>query len=218
METHFSNEEFTQSTVANSIYHKLKEYWLIVDESSQISALLDPRIKLIAFDNDDEKKKVKDLILELTEYYEVSQVQITDNATTGDEIINTRNYFRRLREQNLAINNPSFTTTSRTTNIESNTLSGSKNQIQNELTRYISIPLEDKIEPLDWWYVQRKEYPILSRIARDYLVIQATSVASEQAFSIAGQTITSQRNRLDPDTAQASLCLKSWIQNKICED
>ena len=96
METHFLNEEFTQSTVANSIYHKLKEYWLIVDELSQISALLDPCIKLIVFDNDDEKKKVKDLILELTKYYEVSQVQITDNATTGDEIINTRNYFRRL--------------------------------------------------------------------------------------------------------------------------
>ncbi len=149
METHFSNEEFTQSTVANSIYYKLKEYWLIVDESSQISALLDPYIKLIAFDNNDEKKKVKDLILELTEYYEVSQVQITDNATTGDKIINTYNYFCHLREQNLAINNPSFTTISRTTNIESNTLSGSKNQIQNELTRYISISLKDKIEPLD---------------------------------------------------------------------
>ncbi len=97
METHFSNEEFTQSTVANSIYYKLKEYWLIVDESSQISALLDPYIKLIAFDNNDEKKKVKDLILELTEYYEVSQVQITDNATTSDEIINTHNYFCRFR-------------------------------------------------------------------------------------------------------------------------
>ncbi len=77
------------------------------------------------------------------------------------------------------------------------------------LIRYISIPLEDKIELLNWWYVQRKEYPILSCIARDYLVIQATSVASEQAFSIASQTITSQRNRLDPDTAQASLYLKS---------
>jgi len=150
LETHFSNEEFTQSTVANNIYHKLKKYWLIVNESSQISALLDLRIKLIAFDNDDKKKKFKDLILELIKYYKVSQVQITDNTTTGDEIINTHNYFRRLREQNLAINNPSFTTTSRTTNIESNTLSGSKNQIQNELTQYISISLKDKIELLDW--------------------------------------------------------------------
>src|SRR6266498_2783547 len=97
LKTHFSNEEFTQSTVANSIYHKLKEYWLIIDESSQISALLDSCIKLIAFDNNDEKKKVKDLILELTEYYEVSQVQITDNATTGDKIINTYNYFCHLQ-------------------------------------------------------------------------------------------------------------------------
>jgi len=62
------------------------------------------------------------------------------------------------------------------------------------LARYLCTPLEDEIEPLDWWYAQRKEYPILSLIARDYLTVQATSVASEQSFSIAGQTITSQRN------------------------
>jgi hypothetical protein len=46
--------------------------------------------------------------------------------------------------------------------------------------------------------------------------VQATSVASEQSFSIAGQTITSQRNRLDADTARASLCLRSWIRNELC--
>ena len=38
--------------------------------------------------------------------------------------------------------------------------------------------------------------------------VQATSVASEQAFSIAGQTISSQRNRLEPQTAKAILCFK----------
>jgi len=52
-------------------------------------------------------------------------------------------------------------------------------------------------------------------IARDYLIIQATSVPSEQAFSVAGNTITQTRNRLDPETARATLCLKSWLENEI---
>ena len=44
----------------------------------------------------------------------------------------------------------------------------------------------------------------------------ATSVASEQSFSIAEQTITSQRNWLDADTARVSLWLRSRICNELC--
>jgi len=46
-------------------------------------------------------------------------------------------------------------------------------------------------------------------MARDYLSIQATSVACEQAFSVASNTITRTRNRLQPDTSRALLCSKS---------
>ncbi len=55
-------------------------------------------------------------------------------------------------------------------------------------------------------------------MARDYLAIQSTSVACEQAFSVAGNTITKTRNRLHSDTARASLCAKSWIDNGIGEN
>ncbi|CAG8782048.1 23837_t:CDS:2, partial [Gigaspora margarita] len=48
-----------------------------------------------------------------------------------------------------------------------------------------------------WWQGKQHEYPRLSLIVKNYLYIQATSVSSEQAFSIAGQTITASRNRLD---------------------
>ena len=52
-------------------------------------------------------------------------------------------------------------------------------------------------------------------MSRDYLSIQATSVACEQAFSVAGNTITKTRNRLDPETARSILCAKSWIENDV---
>ncbi len=54
-------------------------------------------------------------------------------------------------------------------------------------------------------------------MARDYLTIQATSVTSEQAFSIAGNVITKNRNRLLPEMTRACLCVKSWIDNNLIE-
>ncbi|CAG8643417.1 7359_t:CDS:1, partial [Ambispora leptoticha] len=41
----------------------------------------------------------------------------------------------------------------------------------------------------------------------DYLVIQATSIPSEQIFSVA--KINPERNRLDSEKARATLCLKT---------
>ena len=52
-------------------------------------------------------------------------------------------------------------------------------------------------------------------MAQDYLCIQATSVPSEQVFSIAKHTINPLRNRLDPEKARATLCLKSWYEDGI---
>ena len=49
-------------------------------------------------------------------------------------------------------------------------------------------------------------------MARDYLCIQATSVACEQLFSVAANTITKTQNRLDSQTVRVTLCTKSWLE------
>jgi len=54
-------------------------------------------------------------------------------------------------------------------------------------------------------------------MARDYLVVQATSVSSEQIFSVAKHTISPTRNRLSEENIRASLCLKSWYKAGIIE-
>jgi len=189
------DDEFSQKTVADAIYQKLNNYWGIMDEASQISSLLDPRTKLSAFKDTSEKIRAKNLVLNLTEYTVTSQ-PVSD---TTDDLTDIRNYFRQLGNTNTSRSRPR-----------------SMNNITNELERYLSMPLEDQIDPLTWWKLQQSEYPSLSRVARDYLSIQATSVASEQAFSIAGKTISEVRNRLERETARAILCLKSWIHKNIC--
>ena len=79
------------------------------------------------------------------------------------------------------------------------------------------MPCDENVEALLWWQAHSSEFPVLLLMARDYLAIQSTSVACEQAFSVAGNTITKTRNRLHPNTAKASLCGKSWIDNGIGE-
>jgi hypothetical protein len=66
--------------------------------------------------------------------------------------------------------------------------------------------------PLEWWKSNQTTFPILARMARDYLAIQSSSVASERAFSSAKQTCTDNRSRLSDQSMQATQCLKSWAK------
>ncbi|CAG8752743.1 24881_t:CDS:1, partial [Racocetra persica] len=77
-----------------------------------------------------------------------------------------------------------------------------------EIKKYLAILLLSNVDPLCWWQTQHLEYPTLSIIIYDYLPIQATSITSKQAFSIASKTIIEERNKLDEETARAILCLK----------
>ena len=54
-------------------------------------------------------------------------------------------------------------------------------------------------------------YPTLSRMARDYLAIPATSASSERLFSSGKLLITDNRNILGVNTIEAVECLKCWL-------
>jgi len=54
-------------------------------------------------------------------------------------------------------------------------------------------------------------------MARDYLAIPASSVASKRAFSLGGNMITNKRSSLAPKTVRAAQCLKSWMQGPLKE-
>eukprot|EP01023_Acetabularia_acetabulum_P062027 TRINITY_DN7564_c0_g5_i1.p3 TRINITY_DN7564_c0_g5~~TRINITY_DN7564_c0_g5_i1.p3 ORF type:complete len:117 (-),score=8.40 TRINITY_DN7564_c0_g5_i1:178-483(-) len=51
-----------------------------------------------------------------------------------------------------------------------------------ELKRYISEPIEQTFEPLDWWKQNEDRFPRLAQLAKIYLAVPATSVPSERIF------------------------------------
>ncbi|CAO2143646.1 unnamed protein product, partial [Urochloa humidicola] len=50
-----------------------------------------------------------------------------------------------------------------------------------------------------------------SKLARDVLAMQASTVASESAFSAGGRVIDPYRSRLDPEMVEALVCTRDWI-------
>ncbi|KIL55699.1 hypothetical protein M378DRAFT_90491, partial [Amanita muscaria Koide BX008] len=81
-----------------------------------------------------------------------------------------------------------------------------------EVTRYLRTPVDNTTDPLLWWYEHRHVFPGLSRMARDYLTIPATSVDVERIFSGGRMLLSYLRNRMQVQSTRAVLCLGEWIR------
>ena len=72
--------------------------------------------------------------------------------------------------------------------------------VQQELSRYLGDgPVVES--PLEWWKVNQKRYPTLSRLAKKYLATPATSVPSERIFSHGGHIVNTKRSCLLADVS-----------------
>ena len=69
-----------------------------------------------------------------------------------------------------------------------------------ELITYMQLPVPDIDDnPLKWWKFEESRLPTLSKVARKYLCVCATSVESERTFSTGGNMVTKKRSSLKPN-------------------
>ena len=69
-----------------------------------------------------------------------------------------------------------------------------------EIERFMSLPaLKQDQNTLLWWKRNAEEYPHLSKLAKTFLCIPATSVPAERVFSSAGLIVSSLRSSLSAD-------------------
>ena len=73
-------------------------------------------------------------------------------------------------------------------------------KVQREIETYLSTPRIDmEADPLAWWRHNCKVFPLLSKLARKYLSVCATSSPSERLFSSSGHIVNSLRGNLNPE-------------------
>lgn len=82
-----------------------------------------------------------------------------------------------------------------------------------EVSQYMQLPneMEDQdgrpVDVLKWWKDRQQRFPNLFKLAMRYNSIQPSSVASECAFSQAGDLVTVRRNRLGGDVSSSCMVL-----------
>ena len=88
--------------------------------------------------------------------------------------------------------------------------------VDQQFEDYLSEPeLDWNAGPLEWWRKREKKYPLLSRLAKKYLCIPATSVSSERVFSTVGNIVTPRRNYLSTTNVATNVFL---YQNRVYLD
>ncbi len=81
--------------------------------------------------------------------------------------------------------------------------------LHRQIRDFFALPCEPRYDdPLEWWTKKGKlAFPELFKLAKTYLTIPATSVASKRVFPSAGEIISARRSRINDSTARMLVCL-----------
>ena len=85
---------------------------------------------------------------------------------------------------------------------------------EDELDQYFGTPCTHRsTNVLQFWAVSSKNFTKLSSLALKILFSQATSVASERAFSTSGDLDAAKRNRMSDSSFEGNILIKSWMKS-----
>ncbi|KAL6473716.1 hypothetical protein MHYP_G00172770 [Metynnis hypsauchen] len=183
-------------TIKTTVMGYLKEKYddPAMDDLLDMACLVDPRFKL-QYTQEEKREYIKDkAMLEMLkgERAVVVRVEGSSEEAMGEASVAVPP--AKKAKRSLA----SFFSNKPTT---SNTAGLSAQQaVERELGNYLLAPDADSdSDPLDWWKVYQKNFPSVSKLAKQYLCIQATSSPSERVFSTGGNKVTCKRAALKPD-------------------
>jgi hypothetical protein len=76
----------------------------------------------------------------------------------------------------------------------------------------------EEFDVLRWWKRNQDQYPVLAKMARDFLAIPLSTVASESTFSTTSMLIDKYRSSLSSETVEALICAKDWLKAYLSDD
>lgn len=83
---------------------------------------------------------------------------------------------------------------------------------ERELEKYLGLCRNSKAhDPLLWWKIHCKEFPVLAWLSRKWLSAVSTNVSPERLFSGTGATVTARRAKLSDDHVE----MLSYIRDNM---
>ena len=173
---------------ANAAYTKLAKYYTkISSENFAIATVLDPRYKLDVYDTTQDPIALKESaqLAVRCAFEQYSQKFSTDSTLNLGVQMESPVSKRQKR----------FAT---------------KVAGQNELTKYLQEDrVREKDNPLDYWRANKTRFPILAKMARDYLALQPTSKDVEGNFSKGRRTIPYYRRSQNASSIRNQMIVNS---------
>ena len=174
---------------ANAAYTKLTKYYTKINsESFAIATVLDPRYKLDVYDSTQDPDALKaSAKLAIDRAFEESSQKFSS--------LIVHNHPQHSTDAPVLKKQKRFATTV---------------PVQDELTKYLK---EDRLtseeSPLDYWRLNKTRFPILAKMARDYLALQPTSKDVEGNFSKGRRTIPYYRRSQNASTIRDQMLVNS---------
>lgn len=171
-----------KNKVKTALYNAIKHYWNVPQEHGMLATLLDPRFKDLEFASEVVRTKTLEQIKKA--YQDINNLA-NNNQEIECSLVKSNSFLARMFQN-------------------SNNL--------DEVDNYLASPkIHFENCPLSWWKNNESRFPILSKLAKKYLAIPATSTSSERLFSQAGNIMTIKRTQLTAITFENLIfCKKNW--------
>lgn len=216
-----SSDSHLIKKMATSMLSKFNKYWNVVNGVMAVGIVLDPRYKI-----------------ELMDYF---YPQIYGDGSNS-EIEKIKSFFRdmvteydsKMKEKQKEKENAS-SSSSQNQNLSEVIVVGRKEAWKTNFAKHVSakpsvasgrsefdiyieeerLPDDENFDILGWWKANGLKYPIMQKIARDFLAIPISTVASESSFSTSGRILTPHRSKLRSDTLEALMCVQDWLWSDV---
>ncbi|GLU04058.1 hypothetical protein SLE2022_212250 [Rubroshorea leprosula] len=205
------------SNLSKALQEKIDKYWKDCSLVLAIAVVMDPRfkMKLVEFsftkiygeDAPTYIKIVDDGIHELFLEYIALPLPLT--PTYADEG-NAGNNAKMEESQggNLPADNG-------LTDFDAYIMETTSQHSKSELDQYLEeslLPRVPDFDVLGWWKQNKLKYPTLSKMARDILSIPVSAAAPDSVFDMVNKQLDQYRSSLRPETVEALVCAKDWLQ------
>ena len=234
----FVNERYLNAPLKllrENLRKYLNHYFFQFHEIVMIAALLDPRYKSLSFVTEEERTrtydKAKDIFRKLDSSFGRSRRTSSDESRLRE---NNQEYATELTQlQSLGprvhkgisalaiarqiVSQPHSAQSSQQritrTELEQylqepDIVEGGEGQVTDENTSVQSKIIVNHFDLLEWWKNNQTKFPILSKMAKQYHAIPASSAPIERVFSISTRVVTNSRTNLTPDSLEQLMMLK----------